>query len=51
LAIVVSAIMLYIEHRIVDKDFNKIDRAFFTVNGYLGIVFFGFIVLDIWVKG
>ncbi len=50
LAIIVSAIMLYVEHRIVQKDFNKIDRAFFTINGYLGIVFFGFIVLDIWTK-
>ena len=50
LAIIVSAIMLYIEHRIVQKDFNKIDRAFFTINGYLGIIFFGFIVLDIWTK-
>jgi 4-hydroxybenzoate polyprenyltransferase len=48
IAIAVSMVMLYIEHRIVDKDFNKIDRAFFTINGYLGIVFFGFIVLDIW---
>jgi len=48
-AIAVSAVMLYIEHKIVNRDFNKIDRAFFTINGYLGIVFFGLIVLDIWV--
>ena len=48
-AIIVSAIMLFMEHRIVNKDFSKIDRAFFTINGYLGIVFFGLIVLDIWV--
>ncbi len=50
LAILVSAIMLYIEHKIVDKDFTKIDRAFFTINGYLGIIFFAFIVLDIGVR-
>jgi 4-hydroxybenzoate polyprenyltransferase len=50
LAVIVSAVMLYIEQKIVDKDFNKIDKAFFTVNGYLGIVFFGFIVLDIWMR-
>ncbi len=50
LAVIVSAVMLYIEQKIVDKDFNKIDKAFFTVNGYLGIVFFGFIVLDIWTR-
>ncbi|BCD59572.1 MULTISPECIES: menaquinone biosynthesis prenyltransferase MqnP [unclassified Nitratiruptor] len=47
LAVIVSAVMLWYEHRIVAKDFSKIDRAFFTVNGYLGIVFFIFIVLDI----
>lgn len=45
--IVISAIMLYMEHKIVNKDFNKIDKAFFTMNGYLGIIFFIFILLDI----
>ena len=49
-AVLASAVMLYSEHRIVNKDFDKIDKAFFTVNGYLGIVFFGLIVLDIWTK-
>jgi 4-hydroxybenzoate polyprenyltransferase len=38
--------MLGYEHFLVRKDFTKIDRAFFTVNGYLGIVFFILIVLD-----
>ena len=46
LAVLVSAVMLYYEHMIVNKDFRQIDRAFFTVNGYLGIIFFIFIVLD-----
>jgi 4-hydroxybenzoate polyprenyltransferase len=46
LAIVISALMLSYEHYLVNKDFTKIDRAFFTVNGYLGIIFFVFIVLD-----
>ena len=50
MAVLVSAFMLFYEHKIVEKDFNKIDRAFFTVNGYLGIIFFGFIVLDIWAR-
>ncbi len=45
-AVVLSAIMLSYEHYIVRKDFTKIDRAFFTVNGYLGIAFFVLIVLD-----
>ena len=46
LAVVVSAVMLAYEHYLVNKDFTKIDKAFFTVNGYLGIVFFVLIVLD-----
>lgn len=47
IAVFVSAIILFIEHKIVRKDFNKIDKAFFTLNGYLGIVFFIFILIDI----
>jgi 4-hydroxybenzoate polyprenyltransferase len=46
IAIVVSMAMLSYEHILVNKDFTKIDKAFFTVNGYLGIVFFILIVLD-----
>lgn len=45
-AVLFSLMMLYYEHYLVRKDFTKIDRAFFTVNGYLGIIFFIFIVLD-----
>jgi len=47
LAIIMSAAMLTTEHIIVHKDFTKIDKAFFTINGYLGIVFFILIVADI----
>jgi 4-hydroxybenzoate polyprenyltransferase len=46
LAIFVSAVMLTYEHIIVSRDFTKIDKAFFTINGYLGIVFFVLIVLE-----
>lgn len=46
IAVLVSALMLSYEHYLVNKDFRKIDKAFFTVNGYLGIVFFVLIVLD-----
>jgi 4-hydroxybenzoate polyprenyltransferase len=46
LAVAVSAAMLGYEHQIVRKDFTKIDRAFFTVNGYLGIIFLVLIVID-----
>ena len=44
--VLVSAVVLFQEHRIVVKDFTKIDRAFFTLNGYLGIIFFVLIFLD-----
>jgi len=50
LAVVFSALMLGYEHYLVRKDFTKIDRAFFTVNGYLGFVFFGLIVMDVLMK-
>jgi 4-hydroxybenzoate polyprenyltransferase len=46
IAVVFSAVMLGYEHYLVRKDFTKIDRAFFTVNGYLGIVFLILIILD-----
>lgn len=46
LAVIFSAVMLSYEHKLVRKDFTKIDRAFFTINGYLGIVFLVLIILD-----
>ena len=45
-AIVISAVMLSYEHHLVRKDFTKIDRAFFTVNGYLGVIFLVMIIID-----
>jgi len=47
IAVGASAIMLSYEHYLVNKDFSKIDKAFFTVNGYLGIVFFFLVLLDV----
>lgn len=46
LALGFSGAMLAYEHSLVRKDFKQIDRAFFTVNGYLGIVFLLLIILD-----
>lgn len=46
IAIIFSALMLTYEHYLVRKDFTQIDRAFFTINGYLGFVFIGLIILD-----
>lgn len=46
LALLISIAMLSYEHYLVKKDFQTIDRAFFTVNGYLGILFFICIFID-----
>jgi len=46
LAVILSILMLSYEHYLVSKDFRKINKAFFTVNGYLGIVFLFLVVLD-----
>jgi len=45
-AVILSAVMLGYEHKVVRRDFTQIDRAFFTVNGYLGVAFLIFIILD-----
>ena len=47
IAVIFSAIMLSYEHYIVNKDFTKIDKAFFTVNGYLGFVFLILIIMEV----
>jgi 4-hydroxybenzoate polyprenyltransferase len=47
LAVFFSAFMLGYEHYLVYRDFTKIDKAFFTVNGYLGFMFLFFIILDV----
>jgi 4-hydroxybenzoate polyprenyltransferase len=47
LAVLFSAVMLGYEHYLVNKDFTKIDKAFFTVNGYLGFVFLLFTILEV----
>jgi len=46
-AVFIAALMLIYEHYLVRKDFSKIDRAFFTVNGYLGFIFFILVTLDV----
>ena len=47
IAVLLSALMLTYEHYLVSKDFSKIDKAFFTVNGYLGIMFLILIIMEI----
>ena len=46
IAAVGSGFVLAYEQKLVRRDFTQIDRAFFTVNGYLGIAFFALIILD-----
>ena len=46
-AVLLSAMMLIYEHYLVNKDFRKIDKAFFTVNGYLGFMFILFILIEV----
>ena len=41
-----SGLVLAYEQKLVRRDFTKIDRAFFTVNGYLGVAFFILIIVD-----
>lgn len=44
---VVAALLLY-EHSLVHaNDFSRVDAAFFTVNGWVGMLFFGFWAFDI----
>jgi 4-hydroxybenzoate polyprenyltransferase len=47
LAIILSTLMLTYEHYLVSRDFSKIDKVFFTVNGYLGIMFLLLIILEV----
>ena len=41
-----SGAVLAYEQKLVRRDFTQIDRAFFTVNGYLGVAFFLLVILD-----
>ncbi|NDJ27272.1 4-hydroxybenzoate polyprenyltransferase [Campylobacter sp. MIT 12-8780] len=45
--VLVCAVILFFEQKIVRKNFAHIDRAFFTLNGYLSIIFLIFIWVDL----
>lgn len=47
IGVFISGALLAYEHYLVSLDFEKIDRAFFTVNGYLGFIFLTFVIFDI----
>jgi 4-hydroxybenzoate polyprenyltransferase len=46
IAVIIGAAMLYYEQMLVNRDFKNIPKAFFNVNGFLGIIFLIFIILD-----
>ena len=46
IAAIGSGLVLAYEQKLVRRDFTQIDRAFFTVNGYLGVAFFFLIIAD-----
>lgn len=46
IAAIGSGVVLAYEQKLVRRDFRQIERAFFTLNGYLGIVFLALIILD-----
>lgn len=45
--VLVCAVILFFEQKIVRKNFAHIDRAFFTLNGYVSIIFLIFIWVDL----
>ena len=47
IAVASSVLMLGYEHYLVNKDMTHIDKAFFTVNGYLGLIFLFFMSLAV----
>ena len=44
--VLISGAILYYEHLLISKSFDNIPKAFFDLNGFLGIIFLVFIILD-----
>ena len=47
IGLIVALFALCFEQYLVSQNFHNIPRAFFTVNGYLGIALLGFCIFDI----
>jgi 4-hydroxybenzoate polyprenyltransferase len=48
LGIAVVALLLLYEHLIISpRDLRRMNAAFFTLNGVISVVFFGFVAADI----
>jgi len=50
LGVITATALLSYEHFLVRRDRGAINKAFFTLNGYLGILFFGLTSIDIWIN-
>jgi 4-hydroxybenzoate polyprenyltransferase len=48
--VLLAAALLFAEHYLVRRDKGTINKAFFTMNGYLGILFFALVTIDIWIN-
>jgi 4-hydroxybenzoate polyprenyltransferase len=51
ISLVLATGLLVWEHRLVRSDLSKIDMAFFTVNGWVGVVLFVGVALDLQLSG
>jgi 4-hydroxybenzoate polyprenyltransferase len=49
--LVLATGLLVWEHRLVRSDLSKIDMAFFTANGWVGVVLFVGVALDLQLSG
>ncbi len=51
LGVIILALFLSYEHSLIkEDDLSKLNKAFFTVNGYVSIIFFVFVLLDIFIR-
>ncbi len=51
LGVAAVGLLLAYEHSLVSpKDLRRLNAAFFTMNGVIALVFFGFVAADVWVK-
>ncbi|NPA12535.1 MAG: UbiA family prenyltransferase [Aquificae bacterium] len=47
---ILAGFLIYEHTLIKENDLSKINTAFFTVNGYVSILYMVFVILDIWLK-
>ncbi len=47
IAVFIAFVLLSYEHYLIHQDFKKINKAFFVVNGYLGFIYLGCIIIEV----